>query len=163
MIEIPEYLELALAADDRDRLQRIIERAAPDDFALLQALVADDDTPPNYRRKAMFALGQWPGRNDEAVATIAAALPELTELERITAVDALGRIGTEAALDVVLNCVEDDEPDVRRQVVKALDEIGSGRAVAALDRIAASENVDYVRALAEEKVQDARRRKGGGR
>lgn len=157
MIGIPDYLELALEADDRDRLQRIIIEARAADFALLQALVEDADTPPIYRRKAMYALGRWPDRNAAAVATIAAALPHLNELERMTAVDTLGRIGTNAALNMVLDCVVDDDADVRRQVVKALGRIGTTPAIMALKHIAATDRADDVRILALETVQVAGR------
>jgi len=160
MIEIPRYLELALEADDRDRLERLIAEGDESDFDLLQLLVEREDTPPNYRRKAMYALGRWPDRKETAASTIAAAMPKLTELERITAVDALGRIGTDAALNAVMGYAADDDADVRRQVVKALDRIGTAPAVEALDRMAAEDNVDYVRSLAQEKAEAVRRRKG---
>lgn len=162
MIDIPEHVLLALEADDRDRLQRILAAGDPADFALLRAVVEDDDAPPEYRRKAMYALGRWSGRDDEAVETIASVLPGLGELERITAVNALGRIGSDAALEVTLRYAEDDQAEVRRQVVKSLDRIGSTRAVEALRRIAEQDPAEHVRDLARARAQAAGREKGEG-
>jgi HEAT repeat protein len=156
MIEVPEELRLALEADDRDRLERVIAAGDEEDFETLQALVADGETTSSFRRRALFALGRWPGRGQAAIATIRSSLPRLDEVERMGAINALGRIGTEQALDVVVAYVHDPAADVRRQVAKALDRIGTPRAAAALRDLAASERVDYVRDRAEELLRGKR-------
>jgi HEAT repeat protein len=145
MITLPKQLELALNADDADRMNRIIAEANPDHFELLEVLVRDAETPMNYRRRALSALGRWPGRGAEAAAIIAAVLPGLNELERIAAVNALGRVGSEAALEPVLACTADESPDVRLQAARALNQIGTNRALGALDDMATHDGVDYVR------------------
>ena len=150
MIDVRDELRLALEADDRGRLDRIIAAGDEDDFEALQALVRDRETPSTFRRKALDALGRWPGKGEEAVATIEPALPQLDELERMAAIAALGRIGTEQALQVVIAYVDDPAPDVRRQVAKALDRIRTPSASAVLRDLAANERVDYVRDRAEE-------------
>ena len=156
MIEVRDELQLAFEADERSRLDRIIAAGDEGDFETLQALVRDRDTPSTFRRRALDALGRWPGKDEEAVATIESALPQLDEVERITAINALGRIGTEQALEVVIAFVDDPAPDVRRQVAKALDRIRTPSAAAVLRDLAANERVDYVRDRAEELLRGQR-------
>jgi HEAT repeat protein len=160
MIEVRDELRLALEADDRERLERVIAAGDEDDFETLQTLIRDTETPSNFRRKALYALGRWPGKDEEAVTTIASALPQLDELERMAAINALGRIGTEQALEVVIAYVDDPAPDVRRQVAKALDRISTPGAAAVLRDLAANERVAYVRDRAEELLRGQR---GSGR
>jgi HEAT repeat protein len=156
MVEVRDELRLALEADDRGRLERIIAAGDEDDFETLQALLGDSDAPSNYRRKALYAVGRWPGKGEEAVATIESTLPQLDEVERMAAINSLGRIGTEQALEVVIAYVDDPAPDVRRQVAKALDRIRTPSAAAVLRDLAANERVDYVRDRAQELLRSQR-------
>ncbi|MDX1689215.1 MAG: HEAT repeat domain-containing protein [Candidatus Promineifilaceae bacterium] len=161
MIEIPKEIELALQADDAEPLNELIEEGNPEDFQVLQALARDEDTPPELRRKALYAIGRWQGRNEAAVEAIREALPSLNELERIAALDALGRIGTLAAYEAVMLVQEDVTPDVRRYMVKALHDIGTEPALDALERLAVSDDVEMVRELARQKLQQRGRAAGG--
>jgi HEAT repeat protein len=136
MIELRHELRLALEAEDRDRLERVVASGDEDDFEDLQALVRDEETPSVFRRTALYALCRWPGKDEEAVETIASVLPRLEEVERMAAVNALGRIGTEQALEVVAARADDPAPDVRWEVAKALDRIGTPSAAAALRDLA---------------------------
>jgi HEAT repeat protein len=152
MVELRKELEGALESDDLGPLERIIERGDPDDFETLQELVQDEDTSETYRRRAMTALGKWPDREDEAVEVIEFVLPGLSEIERITAVSALGRVGTPAARDVLLEC-RDDVPDVRRQAVKALGRIRDETAETAIREMAEEDTSEMVRETALKQIQ----------
>ena len=152
MVELRKELEGALESDDLGPLERIIERGDPDDFETLQELVQDEDTSETYRRRAMTALGKWPDREDEAVEVIEFVLPGLSEIERITAVSALGRVGTPAARDVLLEC-RDDVPDVRRQAVKALGRIRDETAATAIREMAEEDTSEMVRETALKQIQ----------
>lgn len=157
MVEIRQDLKLALEADDRERLDRIIADADPDDFATLQGLIESPEASSTYRRRALYALGQWPDRGDEAATAIRAALPRLDEIERIGAVNALGRIGTPAALDAVLEYADDPAPDVRRQVATAVKRIAPPDAEQRLRQLAETDEVEHVRKHAERLLE----RQGG--
>jgi HEAT repeat protein len=150
MNEERDDLQLALEADDRDRLERTIADGRDSDFDRLRMLVLSDETAPIIRRKALYALGRWPNKGQEATESIGSALPRLDETERMSAIDALGHIGTERALEIVATFVGDPAPDVRRQTVYALDQIGTPQAVAVLREIVAREPVGYVRDRAEQ-------------
>ena len=158
MNEISEELQLALEADDRDRLDMIIEKDDPDDFATLLSIVQDEEAPESYRRKSLYAVGEMTDPDGTAVTIIGEALPGMSELERITAVNVLGGIGTAEATEVVIKNATDDAPDVRREVVRSLDRIGTAEAMSSLSAMAAEEEVDYVQEMAEERLQDAEER-----
>lgn len=152
MVELRKELEGALESDDLGPLERIIEQGDPDDFETLRELVRDEDTSETYRRRAMTALGKWPDRGDEAVDVIESVLPGLSEIERITAVSALGRVGTPAARDVLLE-YRDDVPDVRRQAVKALGRIRDETAETAIREMAEEDTSEMVRETALKQIQ----------
>jgi HEAT repeat protein len=97
----------------------------------------------------MSALGKWPDREAEAAEAIESVLPRLTELERITAVSALGRIGTPAARDILLQ-FRSDAPDVRRQAVNALARIRDETAMDAIREMAEEDDSEMVREKAQE-------------
>jgi HEAT repeat protein len=54
-------------------------------------------------------------------------LPGLDDHERITAIDALGRLGAEEAVDGILQYAHDESLPVRKFVVRALGRIGTPR------------------------------------
>lgn len=154
MVEIGEELEMALESDDAGEMEMIIERGDPEDFETLQELVRDEETSKMYRRRAMSALGKWPDHEDEATDAIQSVLPRLNEIERITAMAALGRIGTPEARETVVEFRDDDAPDVRRQVVAALARIEDDTARDVIREMAEEDETDYVRELAREKSQE---------
>jgi len=149
MVEIREQLEKALNSDDLGPLETIVERGDPDDFETLRELVRSEETSETYRRRAMSALGRWPDREDEAAEAIESVLPRLTEIERITAMSALGRIGTPAARDILLRS-RSDAPDVRRQAVNALARIRDEAAMDAIREMAEEDDSEMVREKAQE-------------
>lgn len=145
MATLPEELELALQADDSERLQAIIEEGEPAHFAALQSLLATESVDPAYRRKALWALGRW--GNPEVVPRIRQIMPQLPEVERIAAVDALGRIGTPEALEGVITAADDESLDVQRFAVRALGRINTAPAIDKLREIETRTTDDDMRQL----------------
>jgi HEAT repeat protein len=153
MADLTEELQLALEADDRHRLDALIERADPADEQGLKDLVSAPDTPETYRRRAMYALSRWPGAGDDAVAVIEQHFADFGELERITAISALGHIGTEKAVQAVLAHRDDAAPDVRRQVAKELGRVATPTALEQLREIKTKDASELVRDMATKQLQ----------
>jgi HEAT repeat protein len=153
MVELRDELELALNGIEAEGLDRIADEADSADFEALEELVRSADTAPAARRRALYALGRWPGREDEVLAAVRAALPVMNERERIAAADALGRVGTPAAREELVALESDPAPDVRRQVVHALARIGGETAHEELRTLAEDDPVAYVREQAEAKLR----------
>jgi HEAT repeat protein len=153
MADLPEELQLALEADDRHRLDTLIERADPADEQRLKDLVSASDTPETYRRRAMYALSRWPGASDDAVTVIEQHFASFGELERITAVSALGHIGTEKAVQAILARRDDAAPDVRRQVAKELGRVATPTALEQLREIRTKDASELVREVATKQLQ----------
>jgi HEAT repeat protein len=153
MAELPEEIRLALEADDRERLDAIVERAAVDDANILKELISDPSTPSVFRRRAMYAMSIWPGEGSAVVSLIEQGLPQFDELERITAVSALGSVGSDAAIRVMAARRRDAAPDVRRHLAKALGRIGTRAAVEQLRAIERDESVDMVRDVVTEQLR----------
>ena len=112
MAQLSEKLLRALEADDSCELDELIQEGKQEDFEALQGLLSLDDpsVKPEHRTRAIYALGRW---GDPAPATaIANILPQLDEAGRISAIDALGRLGTEEALAGVLDYVADNSRHV---------------------------------------------------
>ncbi|UCG83542.1 MAG: HEAT repeat domain-containing protein [Dehalococcoidia bacterium] len=147
MTKVSEKLVRALESDDACDLGRVIKEGKQEDFEALRSLLSlEPGIKPEHVNKAIYALGRW---GDPApVATIRSILPQLDEAGRISAIDALGRLGTKEALDGVLDHVDDSSPHVRKFVTRALGRINTPKAKAKLKEIEAKEKVDYVRATA---------------
>ena len=77
----------------------------------------------------------------------------LQPLHRVTAVEALGRLGTKPARDAVIAHAHDPSPDVRKFVVRALGQIGDATSMAKLRGIARSDPRDWVKKLAGQRSQ----------
>jgi HEAT repeat protein len=149
---LSEELELALQADDSGRLQEIIEKGKQEDFGALQSLLTTSEAVnPAYRRKALWALGRWD--NPEVVPRIREIMPQLPEVERIAAVDALGRIGTPEALAGVIAAADDESLDVQRFVVRALGRINTGPATEKLREIEARTSDEDMRQLISKQLR----------
>ena len=79
-------------------------------------------------------------------------LPGVEEAERIGAIDALGRLGTEEALDGILEHVDDPLVPVRKFVTRALGRINTPRARAELSRLEQTDPSDYIRSEASKQL-----------
>ena len=145
-MHLPDELRLAFESDDAQELDRLIRQRRQDVFEALGDLLSDSSAPSEYRTKAFTALGRW---GDQSVVPIMLhVLPQLTERERIAAIDALGRLGTAEAAAAISAYAEDDSPQVRKFVVLALDRIGTAEAREQLRRIAGADADAWLRQLA---------------
>lgn len=144
MVNLSEDLSRALESDCASSLSEIIARNRQEDFDAFQDLLATDaDVNQEYLAKAVYALGRW--GNPAAVDSILRSLDSLNELGRISAVDALGRLGTEAALSGVMDCANDDSPQVRKFAAIALKSFNNSVARAKLQEMISQEPIDFVR------------------
>jgi HEAT repeat protein len=133
-------LESACATD----LEQVIEDRKQEDFEALQSLLSlDSSVKPEHRTKALYALGRW--GDPTPVPEIRNILPYIDEIGRISAIDALGRLGTEEALTGVLEYVNDPSPHVRKFVAHALGRMNTPEAWAKLKEIETTDPLDFVR------------------
>lgn len=116
----------------------------------LRAALADSDW--TVREEAAATLGKL--RSAEAVTPLSRALVDDFWQVRLAAVRALGRLGTAAgpAVDVILLQLEQPAPNLRKETVIALGQIGDPRARPALEQAANDPDPD-VRKLARLALQ----------
>jgi HEAT repeat protein len=147
MAKLPEELAQALEADDGGELDELVRRRRPEDFEALKSLLTTDPSaPPDYRMKALYALGLW---GDPAVVhTISDLLPQLDERSRMSALNALGRLGTPEAVAVVIEHADEASPHVRKIAVLALSRSATPEARQKLREVATSDKVEWVRKAA---------------
>ncbi|MDP8931752.1 MAG: HEAT repeat domain-containing protein [Actinomycetota bacterium] len=159
MVHLPEELQIALDADDAQELDRVIRRQRQADFDTLVDLLSDPGTSSEYRMKAFTALGRWGNRG--VIPTIRQALPQLEDRERIAAIDALGRLGTDEAEEAVSAYTDDDSPQVRKFVVLALERIGSTAAREKLQGMARQDSDAWIRGFADRRLGEGTRSHDG--
>ena len=146
--KISPRLKRALEVFEIGELDLIIEKKRRDDFDALHSFIAmGPGVDPEYRQRAIYALGRW--GDTEVVPDLISVLPQLDESERITAIDALGRLGTKDARKAVETCAKDASPDVRKVVVAALRRCGGADANSRLRKMAKDDEEGWVRTLAQ--------------
>ena len=144
----------ALKSFEIGALDRIIERGDEKDFEALRRLVSDPSVNPDDRQRAIYALGRW---GDPAVVPdIVEVLPTLKETHCMTAIEALGRIGTDEARAAVLPYARHRSPHVRKFVVEALSRIDDAEAREAVRTIANADRSPWVRDLAARRMAESR-------
>ena len=149
MNRVPHALQGALESDCGHSLESIIESGRPEDFeALLEVVQHPADSEELL--KALHLLGRW--GDPRAVAPIKKLLPQLPEIERARAMDALGRIGGTEALKAVLDYEKDSSPQVRKFVAYALSRMEQPEARRALKRLRETDPVDFVRKVAGQRL-----------
>ena len=147
MPELTNELRSALGSDCAHDLEFVLEKRRPEDFEALQSLLTmAPAVKPEQLTKVIALLGRW--GDPSPVTTIRDILPNLDESGRISAIDALGRLGTGEALEGVLNYVDDPSPHVRKFVVYALDRSETPRTREVLRRIAETDPSEFVRKAA---------------
>ena len=150
--EIPTELKDALKAFEIGALDKIVARHRREDFDALRRLVAEKSAgDPNDRQRAIYALGRW--GDPSVVPDIASLLPNLKESHCITAIEALGRLGTQAARQAVEPYAGHASPQVRKFVVVALGRIGDSAAKSTLRKIAREDKQAWVRDLASKRMK----------
>lgn len=152
MTNIPERLRRALESDCAESMCEIIDDKRPEDFAALKTFLSLDlSVIPNLLTKAIYVLGRW--EDPAVVPDIIDILPRLNEEGRITAADALSKLGTTQALEEVVKNANDPSPYVRKIVIRTLGKMGSPDAHKKLEQIAASDPEEWVRLLASKYLQ----------
>jgi HEAT repeat protein len=144
---LPPEIRDALRSFESCPLDEIVERKRERDFdALLEFAASDGELA--LRQRAVQGLGKW-GKSS-AIPAIVGFLEsaDLEPLHRVTAIEALGRLGTKPARDAVIAHAGDPSPDVRKFVVRALAQIGDATSKAKLRGIAKNERSDWVKKLA---------------
>lgn len=150
--ELPPELKDALKAFEIGALDRIIDRKRKEDFEALRALLAEGTgVDPDDRQRAIYALGRW--GDPSVVPEVVSLLPTLKESHRITAIEALGRLGTGPARTAVESCADDPSPQVRKFVVEALARFRGPAAKATLRKIAREDAEPWVRELAAKRMK----------
>jgi HEAT repeat protein len=156
MASSDERIEQLLMAECANVLEDA-ERLDQDDLRRLREVIASGTTAdPRAQQNALSLLARAGDR--DAVPVIVARLPDFEERQRITAVDALGRLATPKAATAVLDLTNDPSADVRRFAAVALARIGGVAARARLVRTAEDDPVDFVRRQARRSLSrlDAR-------
>lgn len=152
MTKLPKRIQNAFEADDACELEQIIRENSDKDLASIQALLEPDaQVSPEIRGKALYAIGRWGA--PEVASKIVALLPNLDENNRVCAIDALGRLGTEKLLDVIVPYSKDDSEVVRKFVVKALSRIKGSKAKTALEEIRDKDQTEFIKKLAKKAIR----------
>lgn len=147
MPELTNRLRSALESDCAHDLEYVLKAHRLEDLKTLQTLLRMGHTVKSEQLPmVIFLLGRW--GDTTSVAAICNILPNLNESGRISAIDALGRLGTEEALEGVLHYMDDPSPQVRKFVAYALGRSESPRARKALQRIAETDAIEFVRKAA---------------
>ncbi len=150
-------LKQALESFEMEELDIMIERKRLRDFKQLRRLLAlDASVKPEYRQRALYALGRW--GDPSIVKDIVTLLPELPESHCITGLEALSRLGTTAARKTVRLFADNPSPHIRKTVVEALTRLGGRSEIARLQMIAKTDKVQWVRELAQKRLKTALQR-----
>lgn len=151
--EISSKLGKALEADEAEELNKVILARRPEDFdALVGLATASDGVDPMHRRRALYALGRWGDR--AVVPLIVQVLPRLDNGAKIAAIDALANLPTPEGLTAIQVHADDPSPQVRKLVVQALAAVPDSRSAATLESMAQSDPEEWVRALAQNYLQN---------
>ena len=147
MVHISNELSEALESDCGHSLEDVIDRKAPEDFRALQNFLSMDPTINSQQRiKALHLLGRW--GDPVAVPTIVQILPDLDEVGRSRAIEALGRLDSSDGFAAILEHVNDPSPNVRKFVVNALGKTSQPGAQKKLKEIEDKDTEAFVRDLA---------------
>ncbi len=152
MPELTAELRAALEAEESGELVRLVNRKRSQDFAALRELLSvESSAPPDFRTKAMFALGRW--GEPSVIPDIVRLLPTLSERERISALTALGHLGRPEAASAILEFAHDASPQVRKAATVALRRISTPEAIAKLEDIAANDPLPWIRDFAARRLR----------
>lgn len=141
--EPSQHLIAALSSDESGALATIVSAKRKQDIDELRqiALNTDGSFDAPMQRKALSAIGRIGDSADiEPLIEVLARLDD--DLVRVAAIDALGRLGSAAAVDAVAGHLGDDAVVIRKTVVTALDRAGTPRARELLNELAAGNRGD---------------------
>lgn len=149
--DIPNDLRNALEAFESSWLLKIINENRPEVYKALKAIIDNrNEYYDSYVQKALFALGRW--KNPEIVSSINQILPDLNEIQRVTAVNALGNIGNQQALKVLVKYSNDSSAQVRSALIDALSNYKDSQAQRIILSISKNDTTEWVRNKARTKI-----------
>jgi len=147
MAKLSARMQRALDSECADDLNEIIlAKRKPDFDALRRQVATEAGVDPIHRTRAIYALGRW--GNDVVVDDILRVLPELDESGLLTAIDSLGRLGSQKALQGILVYADGPSPHVRKFVIHALGRFEVQDAKAKLREINEKDPDQQLRTLA---------------
>lgn len=86
MSEYSTILTQALQSECAHSMEPLMQAKNAEDFTNMVNMLSDDSSP-QYKARALFALGRW--GDNKATAAICKAIPNLYEVCRLTAADSL--------------------------------------------------------------------------
>jgi HEAT repeat protein len=147
MKNISPNVDAVLRSECAHSMEELIANKNKQDFDDLIALVDSDSMPSEDKAKALYALGRWGDK--AAVPVIAKTLPTLSEVARVSAVDALSRLESKQSLETIMALSNDESPYVRKFVAQSLVKLKKAEAAKLLKSMKAKEKVDFVRQAME--------------
>ena len=152
MPHLPERIQKAFDSDDPCELNSIIQEKRQEDFISIRSLIdPQTNVDTDLRGKALYAVGRW--GDSSCVKDIVSLLPKLDENTLISAIDALGRLGTDEALDAVTSYSKHESLQVRKFVVRAAERFPGEGARRAIERIGSDDESDVIKSLVKKVLQ----------
>lgn len=141
MSKYSAILSHALESECAHSMEPLMQAKNTEDFTSMIDMLADD-SPAQYKARALFALGRW--GDNKATSAICKAVPNMDEVCRLTAADSLSRLNSAAALDGLLNMANDVSPHVRKVVLKGLTRFDKPKAKLGFETIQEAEKERFV-------------------
>ena len=147
MEDLSKGLREAMESDCAHSLEKVMVEKSPEDFHALQRFLSmDASIAPLQRLKALHLLGRW--EDPASVPAIIRILPQLNEIGRSRAIDALGRLGSTEAMAAIFEHADDPSANVRKFVVHAMSRTNVPEAIKKLKEIEESDDQPFIRDLA---------------
>jgi len=150
MAKLSAALDNALASDCAHSVEEVLEAKRAKDHTDLIAVIGKDSADTSAKSRALYVLGRW--GDTAAVEPIAKALPNLDELGRVSAIDALGLLNTAKAMDTIVSLADDSSPHVRKFVARALARFSKPKAESTLKHMEKKDQEGFVRQQAKKSL-----------
>jgi len=158
-VVVPKLLPFLEDKDPQTRFETIVclEGIGPVEGVVQGIAGRLKDTETRVRLKAAQTLGKFGLSGAGAASVLAAALDDPEADVRQASARALGEMapGSISTLTKLTNALQDKDPQTRREVAVALGKFGSpaSSAVKALQKVAQSDEFDYVRTAASQAIE----------
>ncbi len=156
MAKLSAALTNALTSDCAHSVEDVLKAKRAKDHTDLIELVSKDSANSEAKSRALFVLGRW--GDSAAVAPIAKALPDLDEVGRVSAVDALGLLNTAKAMDAIVTMSDDSSPHVRKFVARALARFSKPKAESTLKTMEKIDQEGFVREQAKKSLSSSKKK-----